>query len=147
MAKIEKILAESRGAGPAIEPGLPPGERREAMRRLRQELQGKIEAVLDDEQRIRFAALLAQGRNHAGASPVDIGLPGRVYVLDPEGQPKPIALRLGITDGAMTEIVAGDLAEGTGVIVGGGPRGAGAGAPPDPNTPTPGQRPRGPRPF
>jgi HlyD family secretion protein len=147
MAQIEKILAESRGAAPAVEPGLPQAERRATMRRLRQELQGRIEAVLDDGQRIRFAALLAQGRNPAGASTIDIGIPGRIYVLDSEGQPKPIALRLGITDGATTEIVAGDIAEGTGVIVGGGPRGAGAGAPPDPNTPTPGQRPRGPRPF
>jgi HlyD family secretion protein len=56
-----------------------------------------------------------------------------------------VALRVGVTDGSFTELVAGDLAEGHAVVVGGGPRGAADAV--DPNTPTPGARPRGPRLF
>jgi HlyD family secretion protein len=63
-------------------------------------------------------------------------------VLDGQGQPKPIAIRLGPSDGAFTQIlpVAG-IAEGVEVVIGGGPRNA---------EPTPagrGPAPRGPRLF
>jgi HlyD family secretion protein len=46
------------------------------------------------------------------------GAPGRVFVAGPGGEPQPVALRLGITDGQTTEVLAGDLAEGQPVIVG-----------------------------
>jgi HlyD family secretion protein len=41
-----------------------------------------------------------------------------VWVLGLDGKPRPVSVRLGITDGNMTEIVAGDLSEGQDVIVG-----------------------------
>lgn len=56
------------------------------------------------------------GPGGGGAQP---GLPGRVYVLDQAGQPAPVVLRVGISDGTMTEIIAGDLKEGQSVVVGG----------------------------
>jgi HlyD family secretion protein len=43
--------------------------------------------------------------------------PGHVWVLE-HGEPKPIAVRTGISDGKSTELVAGPLAEGAQVIVG-----------------------------
>ena len=46
-----------------------------------------------------------------------------------------MALRLGVTDGSFTELVAGDLAEDAAVIVGGGPRGRAT--PVEPGTPPP----------
>ena len=42
---------------------------------------------------------------------------GRVYVLE-DGEPKPRDLRLGLSDGSTTEVLAGELAEGTEVIIG-----------------------------
>ncbi len=48
----------------------------------------------------------------------DQGLRGRVFVLGPGGQPVLVPLRLGITDGRRTEVLAGDLAEGDPVITG-----------------------------
>jgi HlyD family secretion protein len=48
------------------------------------------------------------------------GVSGRVFVLDPKGQPTLIPLRLGITDGRVTEVLAGDLNEGQPVITGTG---------------------------
>lgn len=50
-----------------------------------------------------------------GAEP---GLPGQAFVLGPDGEPRPVSLRLGITDGHMTEAVAGGLTEGQSVITG-----------------------------
>ncbi|RWM25202.1 efflux RND transporter periplasmic adaptor subunit [Mesorhizobium sp.] len=46
------------------------------------------------------------------------GSAGQVFVLGPHDEPRPVPLRLGITDGRTTEIVAGDLTETQPVIVG-----------------------------
>ncbi|HKG77309.1 MAG TPA: hypothetical protein VKA90_07385, partial [Beijerinckiaceae bacterium] len=71
----------------------------------------------------------------------DGGAPGRAFVLDGEGRPKLISLRLGVTDGSVTEVLGGELKEGDAVIVGGGPKAQG---PAQENLPV---RPRGPRMF
>ena len=44
-------------------------------------------------------------------------LTGRVWVLSPEGKPKPVPIVLGITNGTFSEVVSGDLKEGAEVIV------------------------------
>jgi HlyD family secretion protein len=41
-----------------------------------------------------------------------------VWVMGDNGKPKPVQVTLGITDGAMSEVVAGDLKEGQEVIIG-----------------------------
>lgn len=46
------------------------------------------------------------------------GASGRVFIVGRDGQPVPVSLRPGITDGRMTEVLAGDLAEGQPVITG-----------------------------
>jgi HlyD family secretion protein len=61
-------------------------------------------------------APLAALEDDSGAS-----LPGRVYVLGEDGRPVQVPVRVGISDGASTEIVAGALRDGQAVIVGGGP--------------------------
>ena len=58
------------------------------------------------------------GVETAATSADEPGVPGRVFVLGPKGQPMLIQLRLGITDGRMTEVVTGDLREGQPVITG-----------------------------
>ncbi len=62
------------------------------------------------------------GTGRAGAPGRGGGLSGRVWVLGPDGNPKPVMVRLGITDGNLTEVVDGDLSEGREVIVGGAER-------------------------
>ena len=44
-------------------------------------------------------------------------LTGKVWILSPEGKPKPISIVLGITNGTFSEVASGDLKEGTEVIV------------------------------
>ena len=54
---------------------------------------------------------------------------GRVWVLDTTGKPKAIPIQLGISDGTMTEVTGGDLAEQQQVLVGvGGDRPASGGS-------------------
>ena len=46
------------------------------------------------------------------------GIPGRVWVVGPDGQPKPGVVRLGVSDGKTTEILKGEVKEGTEIILG-----------------------------
>lgn len=45
------------------------------------------------------------------------GVPGRVWVVK-DGKPVALPLRLGVSDGRMTEVLKGDVAEGTEIILG-----------------------------
>ncbi|RWM76576.1 MAG: HlyD family efflux transporter periplasmic adaptor subunit [Mesorhizobium sp.] len=49
---------------------------------------------------------------------VEAGSPGEVFVVGPDHEPKLVSLRLGITDGRTTEVLAGDLTEGQQVLTG-----------------------------
>jgi HlyD family secretion protein len=51
-------------------------------------------------------------------SPVLPGQTRRVWVLGPDGKPQPRRIKVGLTDGASTEVVEGDLREGEMVITG-----------------------------
>jgi len=46
------------------------------------------------------------------------GMPGRVHVVAPNGTFTPVALRLGVSDGTVTEVLSGDLKVGQQVVVG-----------------------------
>ena len=62
------------------------------------------------------AAVQGSGpRSGAGAQP---GLAGQVWVADPGGKLRAITLRLGITDGIVTEVLEGGLSDQQDVIVG-----------------------------
>ncbi len=130
---IDAILAEGREATRAARAGLSPEERRALNAQQRRENAAKIAQALDPERRKAFEALVAEGRARAGG-----GVPGRVHVLDAKGEPKAVSVRTGVSDGALTEIISGDIAEGTKLITGGGPK----------STATPpATAPRGPRLF
>ncbi|MGH7262632.1 MAG: efflux RND transporter periplasmic adaptor subunit [Candidatus Rokuibacteriota bacterium] len=57
-------------------------------------------------------------RDGAGQAPARGGLTARVWVLGPDGKPKPLAVQLGISDGSFTEVLDGALTEGQEIIVG-----------------------------
>lgn len=135
---IAAIMSEQRAAGRQAMAGLSEEERRAAFRTARTELRARIAALLDPERRARFEALMQEGRP---AAQTDL-TPGRVYVLDGAGQPRPVAVQLGPNDGAFTQIVPADgIAEGVEVVVGGGPRNT------EPVPASRGPAPRGPRLF
>ena len=59
-----------------------------------------------------------RGKARTGpASAENQGRPGSVWTLTPEGKLVSIPVGLGITDGSYSQIVSGDLREGTEVIV------------------------------
>jgi HlyD family secretion protein len=115
---------------------MPEEERPKAAERNRAEIREKMMAILNDEQKKRYTEIIAE---QAGRAPSR----GRVWVAEAgdkgKGQPKVVQLRLGLTDGSMTEIVGGDLKEGQEVLVGLAPTAGKGGAA------APAGAPRGPR--
>ena len=122
-AEAQKL---ARAMGEALQRAGNPEERREMARKERQRFSREFEAILTPEQREKYRAfrearvprgLDAQGR--AGAPPVaEAGVPGRVHVLDSQGNPKPVNLRIGATDGTWTEVLSGEIKPGDAVING-----------------------------
>jgi HlyD family secretion protein len=93
---------------------------REAMSKITGEAFARLEPVLRPDQKAKLAALraaMAQGRGRTAGM-----RGGTVYVLDKDGKPKPVAVRVGATDGSFTEIVSRELKPGAQIITGGGPR-------------------------
>lgn len=101
--------------------------RRQQSQAARQRLISRFNAALTPAQRARLAELRAGGR--------DRGTPGTVWVLEGDA-PRAVPVRTGLTDGTVTEILAGDLPEGASVIVGS-----------ERAAPTPRAAALGPRPF
>jgi HlyD family secretion protein len=123
-AELDAVLADARAEARTAAQGGgggQPGARREAFARMREQVAERIAALLTPEQQPRFAELRERLAAERGGGPA-----GRVFVVGEDGAPRPVAVRLGASDGALTEVVGARLAEGAEVIVGGGPR-AGAG--------------------
>lgn len=130
--KLDAIFAGMREKFMALR-DMPEADRARASERNRAEIREKITAILTDEQKKKYAEIVAE---QAGRAPTR----GRVWVAgtDTEKKPRVIELRLGLTDGTMTEVVSGDLKEGQEVLVGtfGAQKGgAPAGAPRGPRLP------------
>ncbi len=104
-AEAGKKIAAMRDQGVPIE------EIRSLVEQVRARNRPRIEAILNEEQREKFRAASA----FRSSNPVQ---PGRLWVLDQDGNPAPTEVLYGISDGTVTEIVRGDLAEGAQVIVG-----------------------------
>lgn len=88
----------------------PTPEMRERMRRMFQDAMAPFRDTLDETQRARWDAemqLLANARRVT------------LWLLK-DGKPSPVTVRAGVSDGTHTEIIGGDLAPGTDVIVGSG---------------------------
>ena len=122
-ARLEAIMKETREKMRALD-GEDRDERRKQAERLRGEQRARIADMLTPEQRKRYEEM-APGRA-GGARQVTSG---RVWVPAAEGAPKPVAVRLGLTDGTYTELVSGELPEGSQVIVGTADTGKGKSSP------------------
>ncbi len=117
-ARLDPILQDSREQIRALAAaGLGEPERQTRTQQIREATRARIREILTAEQRARYDAM-------SGAGPT-----ARVWVLGREGKPAAVPVVLGLSDGNMTEVVAGELAEGQEVIV--GAAGA-AGGPPRP---------------
>jgi HlyD family secretion protein len=113
--KLDPILADSRQQMMALQ-GLPDQERQAQARKIREASRVRIREILTPEQRSKYDESTGGGEARGGGDPRS-GAPGRVWVLDGD-KVKPIALTLGISDGAATEVLRGELKEGQEIIVG-----------------------------
>jgi HlyD family secretion protein len=147
LATIDRILTEARASMPNREPWPSDARRRDEVRQFREEIQTKVSGALDPERQAKLVSLVSETRGHSVSPSDGRGTPGRVYRLDESGRPQQVPLGLGATDGSYTEVLAGDVASGTHVIVGGGPRASGGAPAADGNGGSSNQRPRGPRLF
>jgi HlyD family secretion protein len=109
--KLEPILQDSREQLRALQ-GLPDAERRPKAQKIREAQRARVREFLTDEQKARYDEMTAT------AGEVRSGTAGRVWVLGPDGKPAAITLTLGLSDGASTEVLRGDVREGQEVIVG-----------------------------
>jgi HlyD family secretion protein len=110
-AKLDPILADTRQQMMALQ-SLPEPERQPRARKIREASRARIREILTPEQRVRYDELAGAG----GGDPRS-GTPGRVWVLEGD-KLKQVSLTLGISDGAATEVLRGDLREGQEIVVG-----------------------------
>jgi HlyD family secretion protein len=111
--KLDPILEDSRQQMMAMRgEQLSEPQRQSRAQQIREATRQKIRAILTPEQQVKYDEM-------AGASAERrAGLPGRVWVLGPDGKPAAVQVTLGITDGSATEVQRGDLKEGQEIIVG-----------------------------
>jgi HlyD family secretion protein len=93
---------------------MPEAEKARAQERNRSEIREQVSAILTPEQKKRYDELASESQ----AARVGGGGSGRIWIIGEGDKAKAVEVRLGLTDGSMTEIVSGDLKEGQEVIVG-----------------------------
>ena len=125
--KLQPILQDSRKQLVALQSsGLAEPDRRARAQKIRDAARVRIREILTPEQQSRYDEL--SGASDDGRPG---GVPGRAWLLGPDGRPAPAQLTLGLSDGTFTEVLRGDLREGQEVIVGSaGGAGRGASQPP-----------------
>ncbi|OGA26875.1 MAG: hypothetical protein A3I01_14115 [Betaproteobacteria bacterium RIFCSPLOWO2_02_FULL_65_24] len=113
-AKLEPIFADLRQKLSGVRE-LPEADRAKAGERARIEMRARITQILRPEQKQKYEEIVAESTGRASGASTGRG---RVFVVNAGGQPRVVNVRTGLSDGSMTEMVAGELKEGEQVIVG-----------------------------
>ena len=114
-AKLEQIFDDTRQKMMQLRDLPKDGDRRKAGERLRADTRERVMAILTEAQKPVYERLLAEMGNARGAA---AAAPGRLWIPGPNGQPKALDVRAGLTDGTSTEILEGPLKEGDEIIIG-----------------------------
>jgi len=113
-ARLDAIFGTARERFAGLRDA-PEGERAKLAERIRADMRVAIGEVLDETQRRRYAEILVDLSGRTVAR-------GRVFVPGADGAPMPVEIRLGLSDGAFTEVIgtqgAARLAAGDRVYVG-----------------------------
>ena len=113
-AKLEQIFDDARQKIVQLRDLPKDGDRRKAGERLRAESRSRVMDILTEAQKPVYERLLAElGADRTGASAA-----GRLWIAGPDGQPRAVEVRTGLTDGTSTEVAEGPLKEGDEVILG-----------------------------
>ena len=115
--QLESIAREVRQSVQTEQPADTPEARRERGRAIAKQIGERLKPLLRDEQRASLE--IWQSERAGQRSTGNTGVPGRLHLVDAEGKPTPISVRLGATDGTNTEVISGGT-EGQKAIIGGG---------------------------
>lgn len=111
LSRLDAVLAEARSQFAALRE-LPEEQRAKAAAAARAELRARIEPLLNAQQKETYARIAAESAGRAPAGR------GRVWVQGPDGKPRAVDVRTGLSDGSTTEISGEGLAAGTEVLTG-----------------------------
>jgi len=116
--RLDPIFAEMRNKFMGLR-DLPEEARARQGAAIRSDMRARVEEILKPEQKARYAEIITELAGRAGSGQTTRG---RIYLTD-AGKPKAIEVRVGLSDGAMSEVAGDGLAEGAEVIIGlqGGP--------------------------
>jgi len=119
--RLEPIFAEMRNKFMGLR-DLPEEARGKQSAAIRAEMRAKVEDLLKPEQKEKYAQIVAETAGRPGAGQATRG---RVYLLV-DGKPKAVDVRVGLSDGSMSEVNGEGIVEGAEVIIGstGGASGA-----------------------
>ena len=110
-AKLDTIFEDARKKFLVLRELSDAAERRKRGAQIRAELRARIMDILSPAQHELYERLIAQASARGRA------VAARLWVLENQA-PKPVDVRIGLSDGTSTEIVSGELREGEAVIVG-----------------------------
>jgi HlyD family secretion protein len=113
-AKVDAIFDAMREKFKAAR-DLPEADKSKAQERNRGEIREKVSAILTPEQKQRYDEMA--GEFQAARAGGDSGS-GRIWIIGEDSKAKAIEVRLGLTDGSMTEVVSGDIKDGQEIIIG-----------------------------
>jgi HlyD family secretion protein len=111
--RLEPIFAEMRNKFMGLR-DLPEEARGKQSAAIRAEMRAKVEDLLKPEQKEKYAQIVAETAGRAGSGQATRG---RVYLLA-DGKPKAVDVRVGLSDGSMSEVSGDGIVEGAEVIIG-----------------------------
>jgi hypothetical protein len=115
-ARLDQVFDDVRLKIVALRELPQEADRRKAGELLRAESRERVMELLTETQKPAYERLLTE----AGGARTGTAAAGRVWVVGPDGQPQPLDVRTGLTDGTSTEILDGPLKEGDEIILGPG---------------------------
>ena len=111
--RLDPIFAEMRNKFMGLR-DLPEEARARQSAAIRSDMRARVEEILKPEQKARYAEIVGELAGRAGGGQA---ARGRVYLME-NGKPRAIEVRVGLSDGAMSEVNGEGLTEGAEVIVG-----------------------------
>jgi HlyD family secretion protein len=111
--RLDPIFAEMRNKLAALR-DVPEEGRAKASAAIRAEMRAKVEDILKPDQKEKYAQIVAETAGRAGSGQTTRG---RIYLLV-GNVPKGLDVRIGLSDGAMSEVSGDGVTEGADVIIG-----------------------------
>jgi len=117
--RLDPIFAEMRNKFTGLR-DLPEDARAKQSAAIRADMRAKIEDLLKPEQKEKYAQIVAESAGRPGSGGQAVR--GRIYLLV-DGKAKAVDVRVGLSDGTMSEVSGEGVVEGADVIIGaqGGP--------------------------